>query len=174
VALECANTLAALDGTVRVNAPGNGKLPELDSFVQTATDKVTAIGRERDRVDTVLVAIGVLQALDQVSSCSVPNTDTLVQRTGSHVTAIRRHGHSSDAILNAKSVDKLAIENIPETNSLISTARGDESTVASKVQRVDVLLVSTEDMLDGTLVDVPNLEPIIFESAIFPRAAGSR
>jgi WD40 repeat protein len=33
-------------------------------------------------------------------------------------------------------------------NSLISTARGDESTVASKVQRVDVLLVSTEDMLD--------------------------
>jgi WD40 repeat protein len=37
----------ALDGTVRVNAPGNGKLPELDSFVQTATDKVTAIGRVR-------------------------------------------------------------------------------------------------------------------------------
>jgi hypothetical protein len=173
VALECANTLAALDGTVRVHAPGNGKLPELDSLVQTATDKVTAIGCERDRVDTVLVAIGVLQALNQVSSCSVPDADALVQRTGSDVTAIRRHGHSSDAILNAKGVDKLAIENIPKAHGLISTARSDESTVASKVQRVDVLLVSTEDMLDGTLVDIPNLEPIIFKSANFPHAAGS-
>lgn len=160
MALECTNTLATLDGTVRVHAPRNGKLPELDSLVQTATDKVTAIGRECDRVNTVLVAIGILQALHQVSSCSIPDAHALVQRTGSHVTTIRRHGHSSDTILNAKGVDKLAIENIPKAHGLVSTARGDESTVASKVQRVDVLLVSTEDMLDGALVDIPNLKPI--------------
>jgi hypothetical protein len=157
VAFESTNAFAALDGTVGVHAPGHGKLPILDSLVQTATDQVAAIGREGNRVHTVLVTIGVLQALHQVAGGSVPDAHALIQRTGSHVAAIRRHSHSSDTVLDAKGVDKLAIENIPQAHGLVSTARCDETAIASKVQRVNVLLVSTEDVLNGARVDVPNL-----------------
>lgn len=158
MALESTDALAALDSAVRVHAPGNGEFPELDRLVQTATDEVAAVGRKGNRVDTVLVAVGVLQTLHQVTSGGVPHADALVQGTGSHVAAIGGHGYSSDTILDAESVDELAIEDIPQTDSLVSTARGDEATIASKVQRVDVLLVSTEDVLDGARVDIPNLE----------------
>ena len=157
MAFESTDALATLDGAVRVHAPGNSKLPELDRLVQTATDQVAAVGGKGDRVHTVLVAIWVLQTLHQVTSGGVPHADALVQGTGSHVAAIGGHGYSSNTILDAEGVDKLAIENIPQTNSLVSTTRGDEATITSKVQRVDVLLVSTEDVLDGARVDIPNL-----------------
>lgn len=157
MAFESTDALATLDGAVRVHAPGNSELPELDRLVQTATDQVAAVGGEGDRVHTVLVTIWVLQTLHQVTSGGVPHADTLVQGTGSHVAAIGGHGYSSNTILDAEGVDKLAIENIPQTNSLVPTARGDEATITSKVQRVDVLLMSAEDVLNGARVDIPNL-----------------
>jgi hypothetical protein len=158
VTLESAQALAALDAAVGVHAPRDSKLPELDSLVETATDQVSAIGCECNRVYTVLVAIRVLQTLHQVSGRSIPYTNALVQRTGSHVVAIRRHSDGRDSIFNAKSVDKLAIKNIPKTHSLVSTARGDVSAVAGEVQGVDVLLMSREDVLDGACVDIPDLK----------------
>jgi hypothetical protein len=166
VAFEGTNALAAFHGAVRVHSSGNGELPELDSLVQTTTDQVAAIRREGNRVHTVLVAIWVLQTLHQVASGSVPNANALIQRAGRHVAAIGGHGHSSDTILNAQGVDKLAIENVPQTNGLVTTARGDEAAVTSKVQGVDILLVSTEDVLDGACVDVPNLDGASSQSGV--------
>jgi hypothetical protein len=70
---------------------------------------------------------------------------------------IGRHGHRGDAVLDAQSVDELAIENIPQTDSLVTTARSNVTTVAGKVKRVDILLVAAEDMLDGACSNIPNL-----------------
>lgn len=103
------------------------------------------------------MAIGVLQALHQVTSGSVPHADALVQGSGSHVAAIGGHGHGGDTIFNAQSVDKLTIENIPQAHSLVTTARSNETAVTSKVQRVNILLVTTKDVLNSARVDIPNL-----------------
>ena len=154
---ESTDALATFDGAVRVHASGHSKLPKLDGLVQTATDEIAAVGRKGNRVDTVLVAIGVLQALHQVASGGVPHADTLVQGSGSHVAAVGGHRNGSNTIFDAQSVDKLAIENIPQAHSLITTARGNETAVTSKVQRVDILLVSTEDVLDGARINIPDL-----------------
>lgn len=157
VALESANALAALDAAVRVHAPRDSELPQLDSLVQTTADQVATIGRKGNRVHAVLVAIGVLQTLHQVASGGIPHSHTLVQRTGSHVVTIGRHGHRGDTVLDAQSVDQLAVEDIPQTNGLVTTARSNVTTVAGKVQRVDILLVAAEDMLDGACSNIPNL-----------------
>jgi hypothetical protein len=71
--------------------------------------------------------------------------------------AIGGHGHGGDAVLDAQGVDELAIQDIPETDSLVTTARGNVATVASKVQGVDILLVAAEDVLDGTRSNIPDL-----------------
>jgi hypothetical protein len=70
---------------------------------------------------------------------------------------IGRHGHRGDTVLDAQSVDQLAVEDIPQTNGLVTTARSNVTTVAGKVQRVDILLVAAEDMLDGACSNIPNL-----------------
>jgi hypothetical protein len=67
------------------------------------------------------------------------------------------HSHRGDAIFDAQGVNKLAIQDIPQTDSLVTTARGNIATVAGKVQRVDILLVAAEDMLDGACSNIPNL-----------------
>lgn len=157
MALESANALAALDAAVRVHAPRDGKLPQLDSLVQTTANQVATVGRKGNRVHAVLVAVGVLQTFHQVASGGIPDSHTLVQRAGCHVVAIGRHGHGSDTVLDAQGVDELAIQDIPQTNSLVTTARGNVATVASKVQGVDILLVTAEDMLDGACSNIPNL-----------------
>lgn len=157
MALESANALAALDAAVRVHAPRDGKLPQLDSLVQTTANQVATVGRKGNRVHAVLVAVGVLQTLHQVASGGIPHSHALVQRTGCHVVTIRGHGHRGDAVLDAQGVDELAIQNIPKTDSLVTTARSNVATVAGKVQGVDVLLVTAEDVLDGTCSNIPDL-----------------
>lgn len=150
VALKGANAFAALDAAVGVHAPRDSELPQLDRLVQTATDQVATVGGKRNRVHAVLVAVWVLQSLHKVAGCRVPHTDALVQRSGRNVVAIGRHSHRGDAILDAKGVDELAIENVPQTHGLVPTARGNVTAVAREVQGVDVLLVAGEDVLDRT------------------------
>lgn len=156
MALERPHTLAGLD-TAAVVSPGNIELPQFDGLVKTAADKVAAVRRKSNRVHTVPVAVRGLEALDQVAGRGIPDTNTLVQRSCSHIVAIRRHGNSGHTILNAEGVHQLAIKDIPETNRLITTARCDVSSVASKVERVNVLLVPAENMFDRPGRDVPNL-----------------
>lgn len=121
VALEGADAFAALDAAVGVHASRNSELPELDGLVQTTADQVAAVGRKGNRVYAVLVAIWVLQTLDQVAGCRVPHTHTLVQRASRNIVAIGGHGHRGYAVLDAEGVDKLAVKNVPETYGLVTT-----------------------------------------------------
>ena len=77
--LESANALATLVTIVGVHSPGNSELPQLDGLVKTATDQVATVGRKGNRVNAVLVAIGIFQTLHQVTGGSVPDTYTLVK-----------------------------------------------------------------------------------------------
>ena len=62
--------------------------------------------------------------------------------------SIRRHGNCGNTIFDAECVDKLAFQDVPKAYSLVATARGNIAAIASKVERVDILLVSGEYMLD--------------------------
>lgn len=157
MALKGADALAALDASAGVRAARNVQLPELDGLVETTRDQITAVGRERDRVHTVLVAIRALQALHQIAGGGVPDAHALVQRTRRDIVAVRRHGHSGHAVFDAQSVDQLAIQNIPKTNSLITTAGSDVPPVTSEIKRVDILFMSSEDVLDRSSGNIPNL-----------------
>ena len=70
---------------------------------------------------------------------------------------IRRHSDCGNAILNAKSIDELTVEDVPKTNSLIATSRRNVTTIASKIERVNILFMAGEDVLDRTGRDIPNL-----------------
>lgn len=168
MALKGPNAFAALDAAVRVHSPRDCELPQFNSLIQTSADQIAAVGREGNRVHTVLVPIGVFQPLHQISSGGVPHTYTLVQGTGRYVVTIRRHSHSGDSILNAEGVDKLPIENIPETHGLVATARGDVATVAGEVQGVNVLFMAGENVFDSTRRDVPDLDTIGLRGQLYP------
>lgn len=157
VSLESADAFAALDAASRQKTPGRGEFPHLDGLVQTTRDKVTAVGCERDRVDTVLVSVGALETLHQVSCRRVPDTNALVERAGRNVVTVGRHGHSGNTILNAQGVHKLAVQNIPKAHSLVTTSGSDVAAVTSKVKGVDVLLMSGKDVLNRTSGNIPNL-----------------
>ena len=78
--------------------------------------------------------------------------------------SIGGHGHGGNTVLDAQSVDKLAIQDIPKTDGLVTTARSNVTTIAGEVERVNVLFVTAEDVLDGARSNVPNLnkEPSVF------------
>lgn len=160
MALERPHALAKLD-VAGVVSPGNSELPELDCLVQTTADQVAAVGCKSNRVHTVTVTVRVLQTLHQVTSSGVPDANTLVQRTRGNVVTIGRHGHRSHTIPNAESVHELAVENIPQTNCLVTATRRDVPSVAGEIEGVDVLLVSRENVLDGTGSNIPNLENLL-------------
>ena len=130
---ESADAFTALDSASGIGAPRHIKLPKLDSLVKTTTDKIPAVGRECDRVHTVLVAIGALQPFYEVTGSGIPNTDTLIKRAGGDIVTIRRHGNGSHTVFNAQGVDQLAVQDIPEAHGLVSTTGRNVATVASEV-----------------------------------------
>lgn len=161
MAFKGSHAFAGLDTAAGIAASGNAELPKLDGLVETATDEVAAIGSEGDRVNAILVTLGVLQTFHQVAGGGIPDADALVQRTGCDVVAIRRHRHRGHAILDAQSVDQLALHDIPKSHSLVAAAGCDVPTISGEVKGVDILLVAAEDVLDGSRSDIPNLCRII-------------
>jgi hypothetical protein len=94
VALESANTLASTRVSwwhvlvVRVVAL---ELPHSDGSIQTAGNKFSASGRERNRVDAILVtrvATSFLESLEKVSAGKLPHSHTLVQTAGGQETVV--------------------------------------------------------------------------------------
>lgn len=157
VSFKSADTFAALDTAAWQKTSGRGELPHLDSLVQTTRDQVTPVGRECNRVDAVLVSIGALETLHQISGCRVPDANALVEGTGRNVVTVGRHGDCGDTILNAQSVDQLAIQDIPKAHGLVATSRSNVAAVTSEVKGVDILFMSGEDVLNRAGSNIPNL-----------------
>lgn len=89
VSLEGLDALATLRlDTSTVVEASVVELPHLDSLVKRAGNKVATIGRERNTIDTILVALFALSALNKNTSLGIPNADALVQATCSDETVV--------------------------------------------------------------------------------------
>lgn len=100
----------------------SAKLPHLDGPVETSTDKVLAVGREGNAVDTILVTVGALETLDQEATSNVPDPDALVQRAGCYKSCVRGNGNRGDTIFDTEGHHPGAILNVPQANGPVATA----------------------------------------------------
>ena len=157
MALESARASAALGTSARNHATWRSQLPHLDSLVQAARNEIMAIRRESNGVNAVLMAFRTLETLNEISSGGIPNANAPVERSSSDVAAIRGDGDGGDAVLNAQGQLLLSVHHIPQANALVATSRSDITAVASKIERVDVLVVSGEDVSDLASANIPNL-----------------
>ena len=155
--LESLDAATALRACVGVSTSGCHKLPHLDCLIQGTGYEVLPVWCECDRVDRVLVAVGTLEAFDEVASCGIPDTNALVERTRSDKLGVGGDGNRGDTIFNTESKDVLAGLNVPETNSAIPTARSDGAAITSKVERVDVLVVTSKCISNASGRDIPYL-----------------
>ena len=135
---------------------GGAELPHFNSLVQTAADKVAAIGREGNAVDTVLVAIRALEALCKVAS-HVPDPDTLVQGSGSNELLVGRDSNSRDTIFNREDRRVLPGFNVPETDGSVAAARSNRPAIARKIETIDILFMAVECVANGPRLDIPDL-----------------
>lgn len=103
------------------------------------------------------MSIRSFQAFHQVLTGNVPNADNLVQRTGSDALSVRGDGNSRNAILNSEDARANTLLNIPESHGSVATSGRDSATIASKVEGVNVLLVTVEAVADRARLDVPDL-----------------
>jgi hypothetical protein len=157
VTLKSADALAARLVPAWDKAVVGRQLPHLDCLVQTATDKTVSRRSESHTIDAVLVAVLAFEAYDKLSSLDVPDADALVERSGCNVEVVWRDRHSGDTVLNGEIGDLHVGLEIPKTDTPITTTRCNDLAVPGKVQRVDVLLVSSELVLNGAASDIPNL-----------------
>lgn len=103
------------------------------------------------------MAFLTLETNDKRAALDIPNTHTLVERTGCDVEVVGRNSDGGDAILDREVCDLAVGLEVPKADTAVARSGGDDPSVASKVQRVDVLLVSSELVLNGAASDVPNL-----------------
>lgn len=155
--LDAPSTLGA---GVGVSSSGDDELPHLDRAIQTTRHKISSVGRERNRVYGVLVAIGTLETLDKVAAGGIPHTDALIEGSCGDILGVGGDGNRGDAVLDAEGQNVLASLDIPEANGAITAARCNGATIASEVKRVDILLVTSEAISDGSGGDIPNLGTI--------------
>lgn len=156
VALEGLDAFASLR-RLRTIPSGPAELPHLDSAVQTAADKLLAVGREGDRVDGVSVTIRTLEALCEVASVDVPHTDALIKRAGGNIVGVGGDGHGGDTILDGEGEGVGTLLDIPESDGAITTAGRNGAAITREVERVNVLLVAGEVVANRPSLNVPNL-----------------
>jgi hypothetical protein len=157
VSFESPDASSALGDGAGVPASGGNKLPHLDRPIQTTRHEVSAVGRECNRVDRVLVAIWALEPLHEVAIGGIPNSDALVKRPSSNILGVGRYSNGGDAIFNAESQDVLAGFDVPQADGTVAAAGCDGASITSKVKGVDILLVASEGVPDGPVGNIPNL-----------------
>jgi len=103
------------------------------------------------------VSVWTFKSLDEVPTASVPYADTLVKRSSCDKLGIWRNRDGSNTIFNTESKSACARLDIPKTDCSITTTRCNSSSIAGKVKGVDVLLVTSKRISDGSGLNIPNL-----------------
>lgn len=160
VTLEGLDALAALRPRARNVARRRRKLPHLDSLIERAADKVLTVRGESNRVNAILMTNVTFQTLHKVPTARVPDANALVKRTSCDEAVVGRDGDGRNAVLDGELKHLLVGTDIPKTHSTVTASRGNETTVAGKVQGVDVLVVAGELVPDLTGLNVPNLSRV--------------
>lgn len=102
------------------------------------------------------MAVGALKTLRKVAS-HVPDTDALVQRSGSNELLVGRDSNSRDTIFNREDRRVLPGFNVPKTDGSIATAGSNSATIAREVETVDILFVAMEGVTNGPRLNIPDL-----------------
>jgi hypothetical protein len=157
VSLEGLDASSALGASAGVSTSWSDKLPHLNRAVQRPGHEVSSIRCKCNRIYRVLVAIRTLETLDEIPISGIPHADALVKGTGGDVLGVGGDGDSGHTIFNAEGQDVLTSLNIPEAHSAVATAGGDGAPITSEVERVDVLLMTSEAIPDRPVGDIPDL-----------------
>ena len=102
------------------------------------------------------------EAHDKLAALDVPDADALVEGTGRDKQVVGRDGDGGDSVLDGEVCNLRVGLEVPQTDTAVATARGDDAAVARKVETVNVLLVASELVLDGAAVDVPDLGALVW------------
>lgn len=97
------------------------------------------------------------EALDQEACAGIPHANALVEGASGDITVVWRDGNSGDSIVDEKLKHLLVSLNVPKTDSAIAASRGDQTTIASKIERIDILIMPRELMLNRPRPYVPHL-----------------
>lgn len=157
VAFESADALAGWLVAAWDEAVVGGQLPHLDRLVETATDEPVARRSKSHTVDTILVTVLAFETDDKLAGLNIPHADALVERSSGDVEVVGGDGHGGDTVLNGEVGDLHVGLEVPETDTAIATTGCNDLAVPGKVQGVNVLLVSSELVLDGAGSNVPDL-----------------
>lgn len=157
VTFKCADALAAWVVSAGNEAALSRQLPHLDGLVETTTDQTVARRSKSHTIHTVLVAMLAFQSDDKLASLNVPHTDALVERSRCDVEVVWRNGHGGDAILNGEVGDLHVGFEIPETDTPVATTGSNNLSIPGKVERVNILFVAGELVLDCAAGNVPDL-----------------
>jgi hypothetical protein len=103
------------------------------------------------------VAVWTFKTLHEVTSGGIPDANTLIKRSSCDEFGVRGDGNSSDTILDAEGKDALASFDIPETDSTITATGSNGATITSEIERVNILLVTSECIPDSSRGNIPNL-----------------
>ena len=134
-----------------------GQFPHLNRLIKASANKRTSVGCKCNRVNAILVTINPVESLNQESISSIPDSHAFVERPSCDIFPTRRDGHGCDAILDTEIEYFLSAFNIPQTDCSVATAGCNVFTVASKIKRVNVLLMSGECVSDSARCNIPNL-----------------
>lgn len=119
------------------------------------------------------MALLALQAHNEVAGVDVPHTNALVERSGRDIAAVRGDGDGSNAVLN-RQVEYLLIGlKIPKADAPIAASGCNDAAVLRKVERVDVLLMAGELMLDRAACDIPNPDHLVLGTCSKVLAVGA-
>jgi hypothetical protein len=103
------------------------------------------------------MAIDTIESPNSVTSTDIPHSDTLIERASRNVFSPGRNGYRCNTVFDGKTKDFSVLFNVPDANSMITTAGGNLPAVACKVEGVDVLLMSGKGSSYGTALNVPDL-----------------
>lgn len=118
---------------------------------------MTAVGGERDRINTIFMTLFSFSPLHEITGADVPDAHAFIQTARCDVSRVGRNGHGRDSVLDLESENACVVLDIPETNRAITRARSNISTVRCKVERINVLLMTGEGVTDCPCLNIPDL-----------------
>jgi hypothetical protein len=106
------------------------------------------------------VSILALETHDKLAVVRIPDTDALIEGTGSNEAVVGGDSDGCDAVLDGQVENLLVGLEVPKAYTSVAASRRDDTAVAGEIERVDVLLVTSELVFDGTSSNIPDLHEL--------------
>lgn len=137
--------------------PQRGEVPHLDRLIQATADKFVRVRREGNTIDNILVPVGSLKFLPEVTALNVPNSHAPVKGARRHELGVGGDSDCRNAVIDSQRQVTSARLQIPDFDGSIAATRYNSTAVTGKVKRVNVLVVAHQGSTDLSCLDIPNL-----------------